>query len=282
MIDYNLIYLNDMFGTMKFCIKNFPEDFKDPGVLYKACTMGNLNVHIIPLLNENPCVDKSTLYAHAINQPCITHYLLRKNFFKPNIEICNHELESAFRFYVKFGCSIPDTRNKNIKEFIRKILKPRLHINADTIEKYYNNLPNELKKYFLKTIPFKDNFEDTLEMIRNVSDYDFINNFIRICKPTLDWTKLIHVIDSQDFYKIIAITNSMKHYKKITDSYETIYNNNQKTIPKQYSKSIQDYLKSYTESTQYDPLLSISSQYIVYNSISTTGTADFIINQIIE
>ena len=110
MIDYDLIKKNSMFGTMKYCIQNFPEHFDNSNAL-NAIELGSQDIQIIYMLDQNPHVPKPYLYHYLIDEPCITHRLLRENFFDPHVHIDDSTLNKAFKFYVQFGSKFPKRRN---------------------------------------------------------------------------------------------------------------------------------------------------------------------------
>lgn len=258
MIDYGLITQNTMIGTMKYCIENFPEDFDKYkyGNLINACELANLDVDIAYMLDDIPNVDKQSLYGNILTQPCISHKLLRKDFFDPNTPIHHSEMLQAFQFYIKFGCKYPNKRNQYLRMFIRKILKHRININLETIDKYYLDLPKELREYFFKTINYIDSTENALEIISKFhKDYNSLTYFFRHCKPNLQWNKLIHSINEETFYRIISITNRMKAFKNISCSYDDMKKQYVQKIPEGYSKIITEYLKQYTENSFRNQLI---------------------------
>lgn len=276
-ISYEQIFCNNLYGTFKFCLKEFPEDFNTEYIIENSCNMANNHKDfqiIYDLIDINIDQDKRSLQKNILNSPNLIKY-----FIKNSPDLFNNMTVERYADLFKYF--------KNEPYYIRLIAKNIFNekITLKAITDIYLRLPNRtLKKYFLKHNQYNDYNENTSVIISHIfKDYEAIEDFLRICKPTLDWNKIINSISEETFYRITSIINTMRHYPSVKVSYNTMKKTHQITIPKGYSKFIQNYIENYMKQNSFvnqvmnQPLerSNRDNEHIEYENFSGNHNGDF-------
>ena len=261
MIDYHYINKNYLIGTLKYCIKEFPEDFSNKHNLKAACELLGIKEDYQTVLHfkDNPHVNQEHLQTIAILEPSLAKQMLLKGLYNNDVKITNNNLADACRFFMHWESNSPTLRDYNLKLFIKKCLKPKgFKLDRYSMENLFRKLPNQnLKKYFLKNLQLNE-METKFIIVYLLKDFEDLNMFFRICKPKIEWKELIHSINMEKFYQITSIINTMQGYDHIKCSYIEFQKQfiNKDLIPKEYSDTITKYLQdTYEQNSSFRSLM---------------------------
>ena len=276
MIDYEKINYENLQGTIKFCIKQFPEDFENIRrielAIYMALKAKSLD--LIHKLNENEFAKPHLQYLVATRfKTSLMLPLLEKGFFNNNERLPDFVINDMLRLILT-----SPKKKQLIRQFVKKVLLPKEYMinNYFLTTKIFKDIPLDSRKYTYRTLPHGKNLELS-HIIRVFKEetrsgdvyYDNLNTFIRRCKPIVDWDKLILTIDKNDFYMIISIINSLDHYEPVKCSYEEF--KTKYYTPNTYNETILQHMKDYVERNSITPQL-LNEPYEPYGHISNTST----------
>jgi len=146
--------------------------------------------------------------------------------------------QGVFNFPMSFGgfeflfqIFLNYNRNKNPKKDYKKLYRTeitttisptRLHEILDI--NYIKSADKEYKKhirYICKYFPITSERYHANVIIRYIHKYSLLSEYLKVSKLPIPWKELFDVftLNSEQFYTILSITNGMRKYKRVHQSY---------------------------------------------------------------